>query len=379
MHVLYLTHDLNDAATWRRIAMLRLGGARVTLAGFHRGSVREKDGETPVVALGATRNGRFASRAIAVARARLSLGRLRAIEPPDVILARNLETLALAPRLRRMFPGARATAYECLDIHRLLLGDGLVSRTLRGIERWLLRRTDLILTSSPAFVRHYFLGPQGTGTPIRIVENKCLPGPAAAGEPGRQVTIGWFGVLRCRQSLAVLDALTRAFPGAYRVVMRGRPALDAMPDFLNVVEANPDLVFHGAYAPEDLPAIYGEVHFAWAIDRYEAGANSEWLLPNRLYEGCRHGAVPIALAGTETARFLLARSLGLSLDEASPKALGQALARLTLEDIAGLRAAVRAAPVSLWETSAGECAELVEALGTPRRSVRRAGAVKVLP
>ena len=41
----------------------------------------------------------------------------------------------------------------------------------------------------------------------------------------------------------------------------------------------------------------GDVHFTWAIDFYEAGANSDWLLPNRLYEGGAHGAVPIALAG----------------------------------------------------------------------------------
>ena len=68
---------------------------------------------------------------------------------------------------------------------------------------------------------------------------------------------------------------------------------------------------------EDLAAIYGEVHFTWAIDFFEEGLNSSWLLPNRLYEGCRFGAVPIAMqAAPRPARFLAERHLGLLLDDA---------------------------------------------------------------
>jgi succinoglycan biosynthesis protein ExoL len=128
------------------------------------------------------------------------------------------------------------------------------------------------------------------------------------------------------------------------------------------VAANPDLSFEGAYTPEDLPRIYGAVHFSWLIDRYEAGANSEWLLPNRLYEGCRFGAVPIALEGTETARFLGRERLGPALRSATPEALGVALSRLGRDDVARLRGAVLARPATLWSVNAGECADLVRAM-----------------
>ena len=67
-------------------------------------------------------------------------------------------------------------------------------------------------------------------------------------------------------------------------------ALEAAVD--KVIDANPDLSFLGPYAwPGDLPDIYGGVDVAWLIDRYQAGQNSDWLLPNRLYEGCLNGAV----------------------------------------------------------------------------------------
>ena len=83
---------------------------------------------------------------------------------------------------------------------------------------------------------------------------------------------------------------------APEVDLRGRPALDAMPDFHDKVARTKNVAFHGAYRnPEDIGTIYGQVHFSWVIDFYEEGQNSQWLLPNRLYEGCRFGAVPVAM------------------------------------------------------------------------------------
>ncbi|HCD82494.1 MAG TPA: glycosyl transferase family 1, partial [Agrobacterium sp.] len=97
-HVLYLAHDLSDPAIRRRVLTLLAGGARVTLAGFRRGQNRlaEIEGVVPVV-LGETADGQFLQRMAAVAKASLSLGKtLRGISTPDVILARNVEMLALA-------------------------------------------------------------------------------------------------------------------------------------------------------------------------------------------------------------------------------------------------------------------------------------------
>ena len=74
-----------------------------------------------------------------------------------------------------------------------------------------------------------------------------------------------------------------------------------------------------------MATIYREVHFSWAIDFFEQGQNSEWLLPNRLYEGCRFGAVPISMGHTETGRFLDQQGIGVLLPEATPEALEAAL------------------------------------------------------
>ena len=333
--LLYLVHDLCDPAVSRRVSMFEAGGAEVTLAGFRRAAdVPPALRRLSPLDLGRTRDGRFAQRLAAVASAALSLGsRLEGAAGPDVIVARNLEMLALAARARARFRPGVPVVYECLDIHRLLVGRNAVSKAMRAAERRLCRDVSLILTSSPAFVRDYFRPLAGIDTPAALLPNRILelddasPIACAAGRPspsGAPWIIGWFGALRCRKSLGLLSAFSRAMEGRFEIVLRGRPALSELPDFERSVAAEPFMRFEGPYRnPDDLPGIYGAVHFSWAIDFFEEGMNSDWLLPNRLYEGCRYGAVPIAMRRTETGRFLAGRGMGLLLDEAAPAALGR--------------------------------------------------------
>jgi succinoglycan biosynthesis protein ExoL len=372
LHVLYLVHDFCDPAAGRRLAMLQAGGASVTLAGFRRraqGDI-EINGVRPID-LGMTHDGKFGQRLAAIARAGLTLGnRFRNIPRPDVIIARNLEMLALARRLRRQFSDDIPIVYECLDIHRLLLRSDPVGAAMRMAERRLAREAALLITSSPAFLREYFEPRGQIDAPVLLLENKVLElaeAPRAAlaqppqlGEPWR---IGWFGALRCRRSLALLAGFTRLMEGRFEVVLRGRPAYSEFEDFDATVAAEPYLSFEGPYRnPDDLAEIYGSVHFSWAIDFFEEGLNSSWLLPNRLYEGCRHGAIPIAMEGTETARFLQRQGIGLLLPEPSAAVLAALLSSMNAAAFAEQRARIAARPDYVWTSDRKDCRALVARL-----------------
>ena len=187
-----------------------------------------------------------------------------------------------------------------------------------------------------------------------------LAAPPAAGQAWK---IGWFGALRCRKSLQLLAAFTRRMDGRFEVVLRGRPAYSEFDDFDGFVAAEPHIRFAGPYRnPEDLAAIYGEVHFSWAIDFFEEGLNSSWLLPNRLYEGCRFGAVPIAMRATETGRFLADRHLGLLLDDPSADALAALLGGLGDDEYAVKRQKIVAQDRGTWVCDLGDCRALVDRL-----------------
>lgn len=341
MKLAYFVHDLHDAAVARRCTQFALGAAEVQLAGFSRG----RDAPSTVagldpIALGRTEDARLAARAGLVFR-HLAWPRAaaQAAQDADVLVARNLEMLAIAARVRR--PGQRLV-YECLDIHRLLLGDGRAARLLQGVEKRLLGGVDLVIVSSPSFAEEYFRKRQGHAGPILLVENKVMGKARTAIDPpadGPRV-IGWFGMIRCARSFQILSDITRASAGRIEVLIAGRPTPSEFDDFEGSVATAPGMRFIGPYRPEDLPTLYGQVHYAWAIDYFEEGLNSAWLLPNRLYESIAHGAVPIALADVATGAWLGRQRVGVVVtDPASdiPHHIASA-------DLAAERATVAAVP-----------------------------------
>jgi succinoglycan biosynthesis protein ExoL len=182
------------------------------------------------------------------------------------------------------------------------------------------------------------------------------------------IRIGWFGALRCQRSLDALSSLAARCDGRVEVVLRGKPALTEFRDFHGQVAEQRHLRFLGPYAAAALQQIYSEVDLSWAIDFFEAGQNSAWLLPNRLYEGCLHGAVPIAVAGTETAAFLVRQGLGIVVSDIEEASLLGSVAQLTPERMEALASAVAGADRSLFAFGPADCQKLVArlaSLGSP--------------
>lgn len=374
--IAYFVHDLTDPTFHRRMQMLIAGGATVTPIGFRRstGGLQSAQ-DLPAVDLGRTMDGQLTRRMLSVVGALANVKRFeKYVRGSDVILARNLEMLVIAARARRLYADHATLVYESLDIHSLLLSRHPAGSVLRLIESALWREVDLLLTSSPAFVRNYFL-PRHFCGPIRIEENKVLlpeeevpitfsTRPQLA-PPWR---IGWFGMLRCRRSLNALSMLAESSDGAVEIIIRGRPSGVTFPDFEAEIAGLRHVRYLGPYRnPSDLPTIYDEVHFSWAIDYYERGLNSAWLLPCRMYEGSLYGAVPIAERGVETSNWLLQRGAGVILDDPVEQSLMEFFRRLDPASYAGLVNRVAAVPRKDLVIDQANCQALVEELQHPIR------------
>ncbi|MBX7483654.1 glycosyltransferase [Qipengyuania qiaonensis] len=321
MKIGYIVHDLHDAAVHRRTVALREAGAEVVLAGFVRGSAATSASiaTDATLVLGHTEDAKLAKRAVSVlAEIAFSAKLRRHLAECDVVIARNLESLAIAGRV----VGTRPLVYECLDIHRLLLGEGLPHRLVQSVEARLLRRVDLILTSSPAFAREYFAHRPYDGD-IVLLENRLDtspfggdPGvrPAPPTPPQGRWTIGWFGMLRCRRTLRELLRLAEVYSDRVEILIAGKPSPAELPDLAERAAGYSNVTYVGPYRPGDLPDLYSRCHFAWCIDWFEEGLNSAWLLPNRLYESAAFGVVPIALEEVETGRWLRQHECGVVID-----------------------------------------------------------------
>lgn len=372
LKIAYFVHDLTDPAVKRRVSMFKAGGAEVLLTGFRRGAVPTSvDGIVPYD-LGQTADARFVARLSATMRHALLGRRLRhRIAGADVIVARNLEMLAIAQSVR-----GRRTAvplvYECLDIHRLMLSPGPAGVALRTIEGALSRNASLLMTSSPAFVTNYFEPRSSVNLPVVLVENKVFLGQADVPDPppGTRLDIGswkigWFGAIRCAKSFAILSAVTRRLEGRLSVIIRGRPAYSEFSDFDAMVAAEPFISFEGPYRnPDDLMAIYGEVDFAWVIDFFEEGLNSEWLLPNRLYESGWAGTIPIVRDATATGQWLARQGAGVRLPNDLVESLVGFFRELAPAQIDRLTTELAQIDPSNWICTQAECRDLVGRLTT---------------
>ena len=367
LKILVLTHDVSDPATARRVTMLQVGGATVTVAGFRRSDQILEISGCPVIDFGRTRNGAFVQRVLMVLSSVLTLhDHQQLFDDADIVVARNLEMLAIAVRGRHLAAKRPSIVYEVLDIHRLLLRPDLLGIAMRSLEGWLSRRAAAVITSSPAFIESYFKRLSKVRLPIRLVENKILdlqgtlppvPAERPSSPPWR---IGWYGILRCHKSLMLLRNLVLQSRGAIEVSIRGRPALDAIPHFHEIVTTTPGLNYYGTYQnPADLAELYGSVHFTWAIDLYEEGQNSSWLLPNRLYEGCAYGAVPLAIAGLETSAFLHRLNIGVSIGNLET-GLPRFFSALTVGHYKILADAVIKVPPETWISKQSDCKLMVD-------------------
>ena len=364
--IAYLAPDLTDPALGRRVTMLEAGGASVAVAGFRRGDQPLNVAAAEV--LGRTVDADLGQRLKAVLGVLARPWRIAAfVRGQDLILARNLEMLVIAEVALALGNPRARLVYECLDIHRIMLGEGLKSNFLRWVERGLLRRVSLILVSSPGFTREYFSRRHPHAPPSLLVENRPLsltaqpvvrPGPVERKAPWR---IGWFGMIRCRRSFDILKSLARAMKGDVEVIIRGRPTPAVFPDFERDVAATPYFRFGGAYAAQDLPQLYEEVDFVWTMDFYEAGQNSSWLLPNRLYEGGAFDKPALAERQVEAGRWLMARGSGVVFGDPEPELL-EFFRSLTPEAYCALVASARRVPRADLVCDRAACQALVHSL-----------------
>lgn len=379
LKILVLAQDLADAAIQRRVAMLSAGGAQVIAAGFRRAPQSiEKVAGCPAVDFGQTLNARFLKRIISVAQKLISLRRYQTLFiDADVIIARNLDMLLIATCGRSLCKPLPVLVYECLDIHRLMLNKGPTGWVLRRLERQLSRHAAAIVTSSPAFVSQYFRRIARLRIPIRLVENKVLhineeTAPCdfpPSRRPGPPWVIGWFGMIRCTRSLRLLIELTQQSEGTVQVVIRGKPLRHLFADFEKAIRDAPGMQFLGPYRnPQDLQAIYRNVHFTWAIDLFEEGLNSSWLLPNRLYEGGLYGAVPMAQLSVEIGRLLKKLGIGVLLTDPLALSLRHFFATLTPEKYHELETAILSLPRATWLCGRKESEALVRWLAGLRKT-----------
>jgi succinoglycan biosynthesis protein ExoL len=320
-HIAFFGHDSADSAVRRRVQSFQDDGLDVT--GFMMRRRDTRDVSWPNVDLGLTQDGAFLKRIRSVFSGATQAAADGALAKADVIYARNLDMLACAFLAKRKAKLDTPVIYECLDVHRLLSRRDVIGSLLRKLEGSLLRRSRGLVVSSPGFLKNHFERYFPGQYKSYLVENRLATGAdygpraaSAVSPDGAPLRIGWVGMLRCQRSLDLLAGIADALGDQVEVKLHGLPARTEIPVFEPVIDARANMSYAGRYrSPEDLAGIYEGLDVVWAGDFMEAGYNSVWLLPNRIYEGGYYATPSIAPAGTETAHWLDGHGCGFSVSE----------------------------------------------------------------
>lgn len=343
--------DATEAAQIRRVRGLIAAGATVSSAMMRRDNMNQDfTPEWPNLTLATAPNEKLGKRLVVMLRSIWKIARHRhLLDGADLILARNFDLLVIAWAGRTLAGKGRVPlVYECLDIHGLFTRADAVGGFARWCERRLLARCAALVVSSPGFIRNYFDARQGYRGKIILLENKLwfdaapIPRPTAprVGTPGEPILLGWVGSIRCAPSLALLMAAADALGPAVRIVVRGNVHRHAVPDFDAEIARRDNVVYSGPYRyPDDLAEVYAGCDLVWAQDLWQRGGNSDWLLPNRIYEASYFGCPSIAVADTETGRRVADGGLGFTIPR--PEA-GDLIALLASLDRATIQARAQA-------------------------------------
>ena len=390
--VIFFAFDIAEAAQLRRIESVRSLGHAVSSVSFRRDNMSPRGApDWPDLPLGTSSNNRYILRLWRLARAVGLLWRHRSVlGGGDVWIARNLDMLALAVLMRWLTrqPQVRIV-YECLDIHGLFTRSDGIGAAMRWAERRLLARCALLILSSPGFLEAYFRPVQRIETPVAFLENKLWvddPPPRRPSMPRERApdapfTLGWVGSLRCARSLTILAETAKRLGDGITIVFHGAVHRHAVPGFDSVVQAHANIQYAGPYRyPDDLADIYASCDAVWAQDLWQSGANSDWLLPNRIYEASFFGCPSIALSGTETGRRVAGDGLGFTVGAADADALVYLIATLDVTRIREASERLLVRPDSDFRLTPQELAKaLAPVLSPPNTEAHVAGAESPLP
>lgn len=372
LRVLSLLQVLGHPRDSKRISMLQAEGFEVKVAAFERDYHSGRMPTCPVERLGRISHGRYLSRLGRMLRAMPRLRRL--ILQSDACYASGPD-MALMGLIAGLGLG-KPMVLEVGDLRRIQVAPGLTGKVMRFVDRWIIDRCAILVSTARGFSDGYYRDRVGSRTPALLIENKLdhaasdalhrLPAASPPRADGVKIRIGWFGVLRCPWSLEALRTLVLRHGERFEVVIAGHVLEPA--NLVEVVANTPGMSYVGEYrSPGDLPSLYGSVDMVWTVYPGPEVTNPTWrwaLLvsrSNRFYESCFFGRPIITMADSGDGEEVARLGIGLCLTSQNLDSVATVLSMISAERLRSWFDALKNLPVSV-HSATNESAGLAKAI-----------------
>jgi hypothetical protein len=342
MHITFILPVLADSYYQRRVEKLTDHGVQPTILGFQRNYYQGKSWQQNVIKIGSIDRGKYRNRFFALLKSIFPVRKYS--KGTDVIYCFNLETLLIGWAANLFRNSKTQMVYDVADIWPYLIKKGMAGSVLRSVEKFLVKRTAMVVVTSSAYIDGYFHGVQKLiDTRYHVIENKVepetknhtnnLPSPAGIDEEQTEIPIriGYFGVIRCRHSLQTLQQVVEEGRGKFLLYLRG--IFIGMDHLKSDILKSEYVEYGGPYiSPDDLPELYKNIDLTWAAF-YHAQSNVRWARATRFYQACYFQSPMIVQYNTQDGSIAQKLNLGLSVDIANSKQASRKILGIGYEDL----------------------------------------------
>ena len=355
MKVAFVLQVSSHARYLRRIDKMKELGIEAKVFAFERDFYKGKIENRDYISLGNVERENYLKRIKPII---MALFKLRnQLDSADVIYTFGVDTFIIG-WIASLLNGHRTKiVYEVGDIRTVVLKENIVGKLFRFLERRVLNRADLLVVTSGAFIENYFMRIQKTrDIKYHIIENK----PELTEEKEKKeknqiehndkITIGYFGVIRCRRSIEILKEIMLANRNKFNLYIRGIPS--GTDDLIREIRDLEGVEIQGEYTvPDDLYNMYSKADVIWACYPFqgEKVGNWNWAKTTRFYEACFFNKPMISQKGSQDSLIVKKYGIGIDIDLSDINKTALEVNKLSLEDITSMKLKFKKVPSEVFK------------------------------
>ena len=330
-----------DSHQMNKVVAFEKNSFQVNLLAYVRKDYYKSGVEREFIKLGTLENGNYINRFKAYLQGFFRI--VKNLRKEELVYVFGLDNVIVILLLKFFFNRKMKVIYEIPDIREIQFGSSFSAKFLSYLEKMLFKRIDLFVLTSEAFYTSFYK--ERLGYPINFteIENKInasvfnefkTTNLSKIKESKSRLTIGYFGLLRCPQSLKILINLAKKRDDI-NIVLRGI-FMSNTDSFIKEIEKIKNINYLGTYiSPTDLQEMYSEIDISWICYPFSSNINGNWTLAktNRYYESGFFNIPMISSEGTQDSKRVKKHEIGVSIDLSNIEKCIDCINDISMEDI----------------------------------------------
>jgi len=364
MEIIFLNPSAHFARFKKRAEAVARLGVKIKVLAFERESYPGRKWTLPFYSIGRIQHGNYLIRMIHLFKAFKIINKHS--RKATHIYAFGLDMAIMGFIVTLVNSNNQKLVYEIGDIREIFLGNTVISKLLRQADKFVASHSFLMVVTSNFFISCYYKNRLGIQN-LRFIEieNKLdekqfshKPASLINNKNHKKIRLGYFGVIRCKQSWELLKDIAKHYHHIH-IVVYGVPVHINM--FHSDIENIKNIHYYGPYVyPDDLTKIYNNVDIVWELGIHGKD-NLKCAKRCRYYESLYFQRPMIAQRDTPGGDCIEKYDIGLCVDLNNPDETRKTIAQISFDDLNRWRQNMKKLPKHL-STYTNEHQILIEML-----------------